>query len=341
MSTPDWQREQLEEARDLIEQTHQALQQNNLIGAETSIDEAGVILDMVEDETDTYHQLRARSCNEQGVLLQRRESWDEALAAHRRAAQQAQQVGEADPAFVGHDAAIHVNLARLLLDHGDLGAAQEANQRALETISSADEAGLESLALSAHLCQAAIEGSRGDFEAAEASTKKAVETGRSVAKAGNPGALMQAAQACQQLSVMLFEGNEHERALDWGTEAVELAEEAYNSVGEPALRVYVISQVNQISFHEAMEEFAKAEDALWKAIDVAGPDPEILRRGKAFYEQCRKYTEKKLEAGDLPRDEVEMGREDLQAEIDAIGGLPEAEQRRRRPASRPGGTPGA
>jgi tetratricopeptide (TPR) repeat protein len=339
MSSPDWQEKQHEEAIDLIEKTHQALQQDNLVGAETSIDEAGVILDMVEEETDAYHQLRARACNEQGVLLQRREMWEEALAAHRRAAQEAREIDAPDAAFVGHDAAIHVNLARLLLDHGDMSAAREANERALETIEASEEAGLESLALSAHLCQAAIEGTTGNFDEAEASTETAVERGKALAQQGNPGALVQAAQACQQLSVMLFESNDHERALDWGTQAVGLSEQAYNSAGEPALRVYVISQINQISFHEAMEDFAKAEDALWKAIDVAGPDPEILRRGKAFYEQCRKYTDKKLESGDLPRDEVEMGREDLQAEIDGIGGLPAA-QRPGQPAQRPGRGPG-
>jgi len=326
---PGWRQRQFDAARELIESTHQALQQNDLVTAEPAIDEAQVILDMVEEANDAYHQLRARASNEQGVLFQRREAWEEALAAHRRAARETREIEDADPAFVGHDAAIHVNLARLLLDHEQLGDAAEANERALDKVQEARETGeqgLDSLALSAHLCQSAIDGSAGRFEEAQSATKRAVEIGRELARAGNPGAMIQAAQACQQMSVMLFEADYHEDALEWGTRAVELSEEGYEAVGEPALRVYIISQINQISFHEAMKDFARAEDALWKAIDVAGPDPEILRRGRAFYEQCRKYTDKRLEQGNLPRDEVEMGREDLEAEIEAIGGLPDPEQ---------------
>src|SRR5690554_3025941 len=87
--------------------------------------------------------------------------------------------------------------------------------------------------------------------------------------------------------------------------------------------VYIVSQINLISFSEELGEFADAEDGLWKAVEVAGNDPQILRRGLEFYEKLRKQSDARLEAGNLPRDEVDEGYAEILERIEAIGGLPE------------------
>ena len=107
-------------------------------------------------------------------------------------------------------------------------------------------------------------------------------------------------------------------ALKWGKAAESQSEKAYEAAGEQVLPVYVTSQINLISFFEAVGSFALAENALFKALDVVGEHPQILERGVAFYEELKKLTDDKLEEGDLPRDEVNDSYEEVLKRFEAV-----------------------
>ncbi len=68
---------------------------------------------------------------------------------------------------------------------------------------------------------------------------------------------------------------------------------------------YVTAQMNLVGFAETLGSFAQAEDALFRVLRLVGPDPRIVERGKRFYDACRTQADAALDAGNLPRDEVE------------------------------------
>jgi len=72
-----------------------------------------------------------------------------------------------------------------------------------------------------------------------------------------------------------------------------------------AISHFVAAQMNLLGFAEMCGRYAQGEDALFKVLRLVGPDPRVLARGKAYYEALKKLDDDKLEAGNLPRDEVE------------------------------------
>lgn len=324
-TTSKWHEREVNAARELVNEGNQALQQNRMAPAERSLSEAGALLDMTAVETDDVIQLRARLYNEMGVLHQRKGQTDAGRDFHRRAIEMCEELLDRDVDFRGNTAATYLNLSALVGANGDVVEAKELSQRAIELVDelrAEDDAGADGLAVGAYQNMALLHGREEQWGDADYMLDRAVELARELSDRGDQMALPQAAQAAQRLSVMLFEARQFDRALRWGVEAEELAESAYEIHGEPVLNIYVISQINLISFHEQMGSFADAEDALWKALDVAGDHEDILRRGLAFYENCRKHADSKLEAGNLPREEVEDGLIDLQQRIEDAGGLP-------------------
>ncbi|MGM0556372.1 MAG: DUF6483 family protein [Myxococcota bacterium] len=328
-TTSKWQDREVNTARELVNSGSQALQQNQMAAAERSLSEASAVLDMTEHDTDDVIQLRARLLNEMGVLHQRKDQTDAARDYHRRAIDMCEELLDRDVDFRGNTAATYLNLSALVGAMGDVVEAKNLCERAIELVDdlrAEDDAGADGLAVGAYQNMALLHGREKKWKDADHMLDTAVDLARKLSDRGDQMALPQAAQAAQRLSVMLFEAQEFEDALKWGVEAEQLAESAYEIHGEPVLNIYVISQINLISFHEQIGAFADAEDALWKALDVAGNHEDILRRGLAFYENCRKQADTKLEAGNLPRDEVEDGLSDIQQRIEDAGGLPDQPQ---------------
>lgn len=72
-----------------------------------------------------------------------------------------------------------------------------------------------------------------------------------------------------------------------------------------AISHFVAAQMNLLGFAELAGRFAQGEDALFKVLRLVGPDPRVVARGRAFYEALGKLDDAQLEAGNLPRDEVE------------------------------------
>ncbi len=319
---------QLQAARQLVEAGSQALRQNNILGAHEALLEANAILDMAEEVDEDGLKLRARVLNELGVIYQRQNQLEVARDYHQRAADICNQLMESGVEFRGNTAATHLNLSSILVALEDFETALEMGQKAIaltDSLREEGEMGAEPLALGASQNMSLVMARLGKLDEADAEMHRAVDLANRLNEQGVPNVSVQAAQGCQQLSVAMFEADLLDRALAWGQVAVDLSEKAYEVHGQPVLGVYLVSQINLISYNEKLGEFADAEDCLWKAIEVAGNEPQILRRGLVFYETLRKQTDARLEAGNLPRDEVDEGYEEIKERIESIGGLPPLE----------------
>ena len=320
-----WRQEQLDKARELLDSGQQAFAHGDIRSADAAVDEALVILDMAEAEGsgDDVRRLRVRGLNDRGLFYQHLDEPDEARPLHHRAAEILEQIEDLDgDEFLTTAVAVYLNLGQIGIFDENIATARDATERGIEIAEDLVERsvrGAQSLALGLYQNQSAVESHDGDFDAAADAAEKALDLAESVADQGNPAAIGQAARICQQLSVQLFEADQYDDALEWGRRAEELSERTYNELGEQALHIYVVSQINLISYYEELHRFADAEDCLWKAIDVAGSDPEILERGQMFYEECRKQSDARLEKGNLPRDEVDMGYEDLREVMEDAG----------------------
>lgn len=337
-----WQEKQMQVGRSLVEQGSQALRQNDFNTANAALNEASAILDMVEEETDEVLKMRAQVLNETGFILQRSNKTDEAIRNHQKAVELCDSLLERGIEFRANAAATNINLAGLLAGKGEFEAARAANLQAIQLAESMLEDGKDpdhagNLCFGANQNYAMILAKSGEWEEAQAALGRAMELVDSLV-AKNRGVHAQAAQGCQQMSVLLFHEQKFDEALRWGRHAEELSEKAYQAIGEPVLPVYVTSQINLISYYEKAGQFADAEDCLFKALEVVGSHPQILLRGKAFYEECRTQADNRLESGNLPREEVEDGYKEIINRIEEAGGLEElqAEVEKNQAAQRQG-----
>ena len=331
-----WLDAQIEAAGRLVTVASKALRQRKTTQGAEALAEAEAILEMAERETDRLLKMRARVFNEFGVVHQRRDELPRSADYHRRAADICDDLmEEGDRQFASNTAATYLNLSSVLLAMGEEDEAQARGERAIELLDELDEDDTDSegpnpLELGARQNLAVIYARQGDWEKSEETMSTAREIAEELADAGRPNFLAQLAQGCQQLSVIFFENDRHDGALSWGRAAEELAEQAFDTMGQQVLPIYIVSQINLISYNEKLGRFADGEDCLWKALDVAGNDPRVLQRGVAFYETCRKQADKRLEKGNLPREEVDDGYEELMGRVEAAGGLEKIQQQARR-----------
>lgn len=330
MELAEWQVKQVEAAKALTQQGSQALRQNQMPVAEAALTEAAIILDMVEQPTVEVNKVRAQIFNEVGFIRHRQNQLDEAQALHERAVGMCDELMAAGEEFRGNTAATAINLAGILAQKGDFARAQEVNQRAVDLAEQLFAEGASgqasNLAFGANQNLAVIAGRAGDFETANKAMERALEVAEALSDDLKKQMAVQIAQGAQQLSVMMFQQEQKQDALKWGRVAEIQSEKAYDTHGEQVLPVYVTSQINLISFFESVEEYANAENALFKALDVVGDHPQILERGVAFYSELRKLSNERLEAGNLPREEVEESYREVSKRFKAAKAKLEAAQ---------------
>lgn len=322
-----WLDKQLSAARQLVEQGSKALREGRTPLATGALKEARAILDMAEVPSSEADRLRAQLLNQLGFLHQSSGDTDGALKLHEESAAICNQLLEDGVEIRGLAVATHINLASLLSQKNDLAAARNICQRAtelgdelLEEPGEDDTTQVTNVAFGAHQTLAMILAQSDDLRGADAEMTRALELARELFDA-SANVVVSAAQGVQQVAALLFNAGEKELALKWGLESEELAREAFDKLGQQALPIYIRTQLHLISFHESMYNFAEAEDALWNALDVAGQHPQLLARGKQFYEQCRKQSDSRLEEGGLPREEVTDGLEEIDEQIEGYGGL--------------------
>jgi hypothetical protein len=323
----EWQDKQLAVARELVNQGSKALREGRTPVANGGLREARAVLDMSEvPDHDEVRKLRAQLLNELGFMHQRAGDTERARQMHKDSADLCNELIAAGVEFRANGTATHINLAGVLAQGGDVAAAKDVILRATELVDSlledeGDEvdASVRNLAFGAHQTNAMILAQNEDLKGADNAMERALVYAEQLMEE-SASVAAQAAQGVQQVSALLFNGGELELALKWGEESEKLAHLAFEKLGQQALPIYVRTELYLISYHEKAHNFADAEDALWNAIDVAGDHPQLLARGRAFYEQCRKQADARLEEGGLPRDEVEEGLAEIEEKIEAMGG---------------------
>lgn len=332
----DWQQREFEDAQRLTQQGSEALRRGMGDAARLAFSQAEALLEMSSDAQRSEEvrqqttQLRAQLFNELGVLHQRLNALEDAKSYHRRAIAICDALQDEGVEFRANAAATHLNLSSVVAADGDFEEAKTLGARAVELIEELREGGdaaVLNLAVGAYQNMALLAARGAEFDQADEAMEKSLAVAAEMVEAGQKNALPQSAQACQRISVLLFEGGAHDRALSWGQRAESYAEKAYESFGQEVLSIYVVSQINLISYNEQLGRFADAEDALWKGLEVSDNHVDILRRGLHFYENARKQADSRLEEGNLPREEVDEGLEDLEEIIEEIGGLPEPDQK--------------
>lgn len=321
MEVQKWTNRELEAAKALANQGGQALRQNQLQVAEPALTEALAILDMVVEDSQDVLKVRAQISNELGFVRQRQNKSDEARVLHQKASEICEALIADGVLFHGNAAATHINLASILAQSSDFDAALVSNRRAVELAEEAmnTEPNPSTINLKFGALQnlAVIAARAEKFEEADEAMTQGMEALSDLNEDGKKQISVQVAQSAQQISVALFNQKQMERARHWGLVAEDYSERAYEAHGEPALPVYITSQINLVSFHEGLGHFADAENALFKALDVVGDHPQILERARIFYEECRKLADPVLEAGNLPREEVEDSYAEILAKIES------------------------
>lgn len=108
------------------------------------------------------------------------------------------------------------------------------------------------------------------------------------------------------------------RSLELAASAADIAWQQLESTqfrDQQAASLYIAAEMNQVAYSELVGVFAKGEDALFRVIKLIGPEPRVVERGIGFYNTLLAKTDAELEAGDLPRDEVEESLGRLQAMV--------------------------
>jgi hypothetical protein len=109
------------------------------------------------------------------------------------------------------------------------------------------------------------------------------------------------------LAVPPLEGNTGE--LDVRAEVDELLNKL------EAYQLPVQAKVKLFHYYEQTGQYAKAEDVLFDMIEAEQPDHDMVEQGIAFYTRLRVKSDDELQAGNLSREEVEEGLEQLQGMI--------------------------
>jgi hypothetical protein len=78
------------------------------------------------------------------------------------------------------------------------------------------------------------------------------------------------------------------------------------------------TQARLMQHYEGTREFGKAEDSLFAMVQAEPDNPRVVEFGIAFYERLRAQIDSALEAGNLPRAELEAGQAELRQRQSAL-----------------------
>lgn len=208
----------------------------------------------------------------------------------------------------------HMNLAHAHAADKDLDKAEGLARRAIARLEAADEVMATFFLVGAQQLLGTLLKAKDAPGPALDALLRAVEVARKLPEDAPEhigGALV---QALVNTSLAYFERGMHPQAVAHGEEAAQRAQALVERSSTPGpLELYLSAQMNLITFHQAAGSFSKGEDALFRVLDVVPGQPEVIARGVAFFEALLELSDETLEAGDLPRDEIEDSLSELRA----------------------------
>ncbi|MGM0576941.1 MAG: DUF6483 family protein [Myxococcota bacterium] len=322
MTEPGDDEQRLTEARDKLDRATPMVYEGRADEAATLYREAMDTLEPLGRDPRA-ERLRSSCLDGLGAVAGQAGRLDEAEARHREALDLRRALeGEAGEPSKDLRVAIAVscmNLSSVLAAAKRIEEAEALTGEALERLDPDDpEPAVAAYRLGARQALALAYAGVDRMEESAAVFREAVAETRRALDSDDEGLVASMVPAYVQLmlnaSMAFFHSGEPDEACAAADEAAEVAETVFEESQEPgALGQYLTAQMHLLDFHEAAGRFAKAEDALFKALDVAGPHAELIERGRRFYRGLLDLDDEALESGDLPRDEVRESLEDLES----------------------------
>ena len=321
MSLKDnWLERQLKTVQELLQEGAEALRENKLVLADSRLKEAAIIIDSAETITPQVLNMRSTVYSELGILSSRTRDINGAISYHQAALEARQKLQE----IVEEDirpgvAASHLNVGSLLAATQQFGDAEPHLTAALDLLADfkdRDSDQIDSLLLGAYQNLGLVYASRQDYPNGLETLKQAAALGHKLVKGGKAHVRPALAQTLMNLAVTQHASGDSAEAITTAEEASEIAIELYESTNDQTiLHQYLTTQMNLVTFNEAIDQFDGAEDALFRILELQPGHPEVIKRGKAFYNGILEKTDQELIEGGLPREEAE---ESL-AELEAMG----------------------
>lgn len=312
----------LKAAADLLQMAARLVQRGQLKEGAQHLEEAGIAYDAVPEDAanpDEKKRLaigaavregKAQIAMQGGELDDARGYLEESLAMHER---EKALGGAPNPLQL---AASYLNLSTISHKLGDNEKALALNAKAQDTLKDETAPPCRIFFATSFEAKATLLGLLGRLdEALLAFDAGAAAAGQLVAENIPGGKQLRTEMLVHSARGRARTGRAAEAAL-LVEEAASLAWERFEtSQGQDkdAISHFVAAQMNLVGFAETLGHFARAEDALFKVLRLVGPDARVLERGKKFYEALKQLDDQKLEAGNLPRDEVEESYQQLLA----------------------------
>ncbi len=303
--------ERLDAVRQLVEQANKLSQSGDTAAARRRLDEAGMSLTPLGDDDDVARLAVAASVHEgKGQIALSVGRLDEAYFQLTQAVDLRNREGRVsgEPRLLNL-AISHMNLSSACaqLERSDEALAE--NERALAALDGLGDAPTAKFMRVAFLqARAMLFATLGDADQSITYYDHAIEVAEG---------LLTEDDAAEELPELLTQirisasvtRHEHDRHAEARDQALRASAEAWDRFevtgSDHAIGQYLTSEMNLVAFCEAGGDFAGAEDALFRVLKLVGPQAEVLARGRQLYQALLRLDDAALEAGNLPRDEVE------------------------------------
>jgi tetratricopeptide (TPR) repeat protein len=314
------------DARKKIAESRTLQGQQRFKQALDTLNEALAVVDGLDDGSDEVTEARLTVQADLALLMQRLRDPRAALEHYREAIR----LGESLP-LDGEDGRYRLHLATTLINVAGLYARERMIEDGLDAARRAAELvdGIEgklapsarALRVGALQNRASLELEARDIAAAESTLVEAWALGDTAVNEGASQIVPQVIDIGMRLSAILRRQNRADDALPYAERAARLAEAVYETGSPLGPRLYTGTQLQLVDAHFAARNFARAEDHLFKAVEVISGTPqagETLLIGTSFYFSLLRLTDDELAAGDLPRDEARDALDEL---IDQVTSL--------------------
>lgn len=316
MLKDNWLAKQLKTTRELIDEGAAAVAQNRLVDAEDKLKEASVVLGSAETITDDVLTLRITVFSELAMIATRTSDTGTALQNYRKAIEAADELaGRGEHLMLMERGTILVNVGGIHAATGRVEDGAEASKLAVELFDQLDdEPNVQLMRTFALYHLGACELGLGQIDAGIATLTRAATDGGALSDSGVNDVAPILVEILTHLARAHANQGDLDQAWDVGTDATSRALALYELSGaDENLAQYLQAELDVVSFGEMSDRFDDAEDALFKVLDLAGDNPDVIQRGMRFYDALLSRTDDELEAGGLPREEVEESRRELLA----------------------------
>ena len=316
MLKDNWLEKQLKTTRELIEEGAAAVGENRLVDAEDKLTEASVVLASALTITDDVLTLRITVFSELAMIATRTSDTSTAVQHYRKALDAADQLANrGEHAVLMERGTILVNLGGIYAATGRVDDGVDASRLAVAHFDQLEENPHATLMRTFALYHlgACLLGT-GELDDGIATLTDAAAAGRALGDAGVTDVLPILIETLTHLARARANAGDHDDAWTVGTEATERARALYEAGGlDENLAQYLQAELDVVSFAELAGRFDDAEDALFKVLELAGDNPDVIQRGMRFYDALLSRSDTELEEGGLPREEVEDSRRELLA----------------------------